>query len=470
MVYVLSCVLLRLKLKLVPKIEMNRPKCKTKKNYIESESNEVSLCSNFKDPDNLNYYKMKSRTIQWSVFTLFLLVLSSCGGNKQSGYLTGEKARPKWKGINPYGMVYIPSGTLHVGQSDQDIFSSYVQKPKSISISGFYMDDTEITNNEYREFVNYVRDSLAHTLMGDVIENEDGSTSIDWEIEIDWTAEELQELYYQGDDRLGPNELDVRKLVYNYSWFDINEAAKAKRGTARKNFIKKESSEIYPDTLTWIRDFAYSYNDPIAKNYFWHPAYDDYPVVGVNWQMAKAFSNWRTNLWNQHRGDEVNSEGFRLPTEYEWEYAARGKKELAPYPWGGYYIRNAKGCLLANFKPGRGNYPEDGGQYTVEVHSYFPNEYGLYNMAGNVAEWTVTAYFDNANNFTHDMNPDITYNAKQNDPPAYKRKVIRGGSWKDISYYLQNGTRTFEYQDTTKSYVGFRNVLSFLGRSINDFK
>ncbi len=416
------------------------------------------------------FFKMKRRAIQWSVFTLIVLIISSCGGNKQSGYLSGVKDRPKWKGINPYGMVYIPSGTLHVGQSDQDIFSSYVQKPKSISISGFYMDDTEITNNEYREFVEYVKDSIAHTLMGDVIENDDGSTSIDWEIELDWTAEELAEMFYQGEDRLGSDELDVRKLVYNYSWFDINEAAKAKRGTARRNFIKKESSEVYPDTLTWIRDFAYSYNDPIAKNYFWHPAYDDYPVVGVNWTMAKAFSNWRTQLWNQHRPDEVNSEGFRLPTEYEWEYAARGKKELAPYPWGGYYIRNAKGCLLANFKPGRGNYPEDGGQYTVEVHSYFPNEYGLYNMAGNVAEWTVTAYFDNANNFTHDMNPDITYNAKPNDPPVYKRKVIRGGSWKDISYYLQNGTRTYEYQDTTKSYVGFRNVLSFLGRSINDFK
>lgn len=413
---------------------------------------------------------MKRRAIQWSVFTLIVLIISSCGGNKQSGYLTGVKERSKWKGINPYGMVYIPSGTLHVGQSDQDIFSSYIQKPKSISISGFYMDDTEITNNEYREFVEYVKDSIAHTLMGDVIENDDGSTSIDWEIELDWTAEELAEMYYQGEDRLGGDEIDVRKLVYNYSWFDINEAAKAKRGTPRRNFIKKESSEVYPDTLTWIRDFAYSYNDPIAKNYFWHPAYDDYPVVGVSWTMAKAFSNWRTQLWNQHRPDEVNSEGFRLPTEYEWEYAARGKKELAPYPWGGYYIRNAKGCLLANFKPGRGNYPEDGGQYTVEVHSYFPNEYGLYNMAGNVAEWTVTAYFDNANNFTHDMNPDITYNAKPNDPPVYKRKVIRGGSWKDISYYLQNGTRTYEYQDTTKSYVGFRNVLSFLGRSINDFK
>lgn len=415
---------------------------------------------------------MKRKAFQWCVYTLLILMLGSCGGrNKETGYLTGVKGRPKWKGINPYGMVYVPSGTLHVGQSDQDIFSTYVQKPKAISISGFYMDDTEITNNEYRQFTQYVQDSLAHTLMGDVIENDDGTTNLDWTIPIDWTAEELKDLYYQGDDHIaGENAIDVRKLIYSYSWYDLRAAAQAPRNTPRKSFIRKASAAIYPDTLVWIRDFAYSYNDPIAKNYYSHPAYDDYPVVGVNWQMANAFSNWRTGMWDKFRPSEKNSEGFRLPTEYEWEYAARGKKELSPYPWGGYYIRNAKGCLLANFKPGRGNYPEDGGQYTVEVHSYFPNEYGLYNMAGNVAEWTVTAYFDNANNFTHDMNPDIQYDAKPGDPDVYKRKVIRGGSWKDISYYLQNGTRTYEYQDTTKSYIGFRNVLSFLGRSINDFK
>lgn len=414
---------------------------------------------------------MKRKAVQWSFSALCFLVLSACGGHKQNGYLTGIKNRPKWKGINPYGMVYVPSGTLHVGQSDQDIFSQYVQKPKAISISGFYMDDTEITNNEYRQFVNYVSDSLAHTLMGDVIENEDGSTSLDWSVPIDWEAEELKDLNYSGDDKLpGENGIDTRKLIYTYSWFDLRAAAGASKGTPRKSFIRKASVPIYPDTLVWIRDFAYSYNDPIAKNYYSHPAYDDYPVVGVNWNMANAFSNWRTRIWDQGRPDEKNSEGFRLPTEYEWEYAARGKKELSPYPWGGYYIRNAKGCLLANFKPGRGNYPEDGGQYTVEVHSYFPNEYGIYNMSGNVAEWTTTAYFDNANNFTHDMNPDIQYDAKPTDPEVYKRKVIRGGSWKDISYYLQNSTRTYEYQDTTKSYLGFRNVLSFLGRSINDFK
>ena len=207
----------------------------------------------------------------------------------------------------------------------------------------------------------------------------------------------------------------------------------------------------------------------MTRNYFWHPAFDDYPVVGVDWKKANAFCYWRTKLWNSYQANGVNSEDFRLPTEHEWEYAARGGHDLAPFPWGGYYIRNAKGCLLANFKPGRGNYPEDGGLYTVKADAYFPNDYGLYNMAGNVAEWTSSAFHENAYSFLHDLNPDMRYDAADDESEAQKRKVIRGGSWKDIMYFLQTGTRHWEYQDTTKSYVGFRCALTFLGRSINDF-
>ena len=129
------------------------------------------------------------------------------------------------------------------------------------------------------------------------------------------------------------------------------------------------------------------------------------------------------------------------------------------YPWGGPYLRNKKGCLLANFKPGRGNYPEDGGLYTVRADAYWPNDFGLYNMAGNVAEWTGSLYYEGASNFQHDMNPDIRWNAKDSDPPRMKRKVVRGGSWKDVGIYLQTGTRAYEYQDTAKSYIGFRCVI-----------
>lgn len=402
-------------------------------------------------------------------FAAAVLILSSCGRN-ESGELTGVLERPSWRGINPYGMVYVPSGTLVMGQSDQDVFSTYTQMPKSISIHGFFMDDTEITNNEYRQFVNYVRDSIAHTIMGDFYEDDYGNERIDWEYELDYTDETLDEMYFEGDMAFeGKREVNTEELIYKYQWVDWRRAADV-RGATRSSLIVDEEIGVYPDTLCFIRDFSYSYNEPYARNYFWHPAFDDYPVVGVSWPQARAFCNWRTKLWNDYRGEgEPNSEEFRLPFEAEWEHAARGGNELAPYPWGGYYVRNAKGCLLANFKPGRGNYPEDGGLYTVKADAYFPNNYGLYCMSGNVAEWTETAYHESAYTHEHDLNPNYTYNAQDGDPEVFKRKVIRGGSWKDISYYLQTGTRHWEYQDTTKSYIGFRCALTFLGRSINDF-
>jgi formylglycine-generating enzyme required for sulfatase activity len=117
----------------------------------------------------------------------------------------------------------------------------------------------------------------------------------------------------------------------------------------------------------------------------------------------------------------------------------------------------------------RGNYLDDGGFYTVKVTSYWPNDYGLYCMAGNVAEWCNDAYDESAYNFTHDLNPSYEYEANDSDPIALKRKVIRGGSWKDVGYYLQTSTRSYEYQDTAKCYIGFRCVMDFLGRDKSDF-
>lgn len=407
-----------------------------------------------------------------------LVFVTVACGKQESGELTGVLDRPVWKGINPYGMVYVPSGTLLVGPSDQDISNTFVQRPKQISIQGFFMDETEITNNEYRQFVYWVKDSIAHTILEHFLESDEDDADegrIDWDQEIDWEDPDgaLEEMYYQGDDRFaGKKEIDVRNLKYKYSWYDWKKAANDRGRSPRNEFIKEKEVNVYPDTLVWVRDFAYSYNEPYARNYFWHPAFDDYPVVGIDWHTANAFCYWRTMLWNKGMSeskDGQSTETYRLPFEHEWEYAARGGKDRAMYPWGGPYIRNAKGCLLANFKPGRGNYPEDGGFYTVRADAYFPNDYGLYNMAGNVAEWTNTAYYENAYSFLHDLNPDIRYDAEDDDTPENKRKVIRGGSWKDIHHYLQTGTRSYEYQDTTKSYVGFRCTLTFLGRSINDF-
>ena len=415
---------------------------------------------------------MKLQTLSIAAILCSFVILTGCGGT-YNGQLLGELDRPNWQPEMPYGMVYIPSGFLHVGPSDQDVNNAMVSQSKSISIQGFFMDDTEISNNEYRQFEHWVRDSVAHKLLDHIIVDDiTGEEKIDWDQRIDWgdaeTKELLEAMHLPADDPIGGG-VDPTKLIYEYVWIDWQTAAK-EPGVDRDDLLIKEETEIYPDTLVWIRDFSYSYNEPFARNYYSHPAFDDYPVVGLDWEQTNAFSAWRTSYYNGYKqaAGQPLLDNFRIPIEHEWEYAARGGKDLAPYPWGGPYIRNSKGCLLANFKPGRGNYPEDGGLYTVRVDAYWPNDYGLYNMAGNVAEWTSSAYYENSYNFMHDLNPDIRYDANESEPNTMKRKVIRGGSWKDIGYYIQTGTRHWEYSFEPKSYIGFRCVSTYLGRDFRD--
>src|SRR5688572_30535551 len=133
--------------------------------------------------------------VQRMLLVAFVVVtLSACRGG-YNGQLLGVLDRPEWNTIIPYGMVYIPSGTLHIGQSDEDINNSMYQPSKSISIQGFFMDETEITNNEYRQFVYWVRDSIAHMMLGgDHIENEgEPNQRINWMERIDWEDESVQE-------------------------------------------------------------------------------------------------------------------------------------------------------------------------------------------------------------------------------------------------------------------------------------
>ena len=366
--------------------------------------------------------------IKTKKFLLVLVcILAGCGPS-ENGQLIGVQNRPSYRPVIPFGMVYIPSGTLHIGQSDQDINNALVQRSKSISLQGFYMDQTAITNNQYRQFVEYVKDSIARkTIGGDFLINEgDPTERINWHKRLDWGAEANQDalsaMYYPDDQQLlGKKEIDVSKLIYSYTYVNYKDAARKKDDQGNNNrdpanrskFFIKKNIPIYPDTLCWIHDFVYSYNEPMTRNYFWHPAFDNYPVVGISWPQANAFCNWRTELWNNYRAShsQVTVDLFRLPTESEWEYAARGGHDESPYPWGGPYMRNKKGCILANFKPGRGDYSDDGGLYTVKADAYFPNDYGLYCMAGNVAEWTRNSYNANAYSFEDDLNPDDYYDA-----------------------------------------------------------
>ncbi|WP_243751597.1 T9SS ring complex lipoprotein PorK/GldK [Niastella caeni] len=406
---------------------------------------------------------------------LVAMIATGCGkvgksskGAPNDGQLHGVSAAPKYSMTKPPGMVYIPPGTFHMGPSDEDVNYAYTARNKQISINGFWMDATEITNNEYRQFVQWVRDSIGATLL-QYGKEQDGTFSIDWKKAktIKWedkaTIEKIDQLILSPENRVfGKKEIDPSKLIYHSEKFELKEAASRENvGRPRSQFIIKKNVPIYPDTLVWIRDFSYSYNEPMTKRYFNHPAFGNYPVVGVNWKQATAFCEWRTHYLNSYLESKKKptESDFRLPTEAEWEYAARGGRSQSMFPWGNYYLRNRKGCLLANFKPGRGNYPEDGAFYTARADAYWPNDFGLYCMSGNVAEWTSSLFYEGSYNFQHDMNPDIRFDAKDDDPPRMKRKVIRGGSWKDVGFFLQTSTRNYEYMDTAKSYIGFRCVI-----------
>lgn len=494
------------------------------------------------------------------LFSFVCTILLSC--STRTGDLTGVLGRRVYFPEIPLGMIYVPAGSYTMGQNDQDVPFLHQTRAKTVSVQAFYMDQTEITNNEYRQFVYWVRDSIAREKIYEGLEEDeeaerfinyqdeyfdegalewveyDGSDrfinreqfSLNWDRQFSYNDPSLvpilADMYYPQPERYYKRkEIDTRKLRFKYYWIDIKEAAR--RGTVhikpdgydyqgnkmdddhrnldtpehpftrdpqgqdldlgyfnkkgqnnamrghenRQRFIIDEEVQVYPDTLCWVRDFTYSFNDPMTNMYFWHPAYDNYPVVGITWVQAKAFNVWRTQLlnsWLVSMGD-IYVNDFRLPTEAEWERAARGDLAMSPYPWGGPYIRNNSGCFLGNFKPMRGRYFEDGGFHTVKAFSYNPNGWGLYCMAGNVSEWCETAYDESMYEFSHDLNTNYTYDAMDWDPPSMKRKVIRGGSWKDIGYYLQTSSRTYEYQDTAKSYIGMRSVQTHLGRGGRNF-
>ncbi len=432
------------------------------------------------------------------------IILGGCS-NSGNGELVGVPGRKAPDIQVPFGMTYVPGGSFVFGAGGFDPTYQMLNF-KSVSISDFFMDETEITNNEYRQFVEYVKEYHIRKILAEnqvegyfiepESEEEDyGEPRINWRTKLKITPEMdemLSELYLPEEERFAHRkEFDIRKLTYEYWTFDLQSAAqkswneedeedmpddgvyygafvsRPQSMRSRQQYVQRHIVNVYPDTLCWIFDWSYSYNDPMATGYFNSPMYDNYPVVGVNWKQAEAFCKWRSNMYNEAMAAKgyPTAQEFRLPTEAQWEYAARGGLDASPYPWGGSYARNINGCLLGNFKPGRGDYGADGSLYPCIVGHYAPNDYGLYDMMGNVAEWCIDAYNESiANN--HDFNPAYTYDAKPEDGVGLKRKVIRGGSFKDFADICKVYYRTFEYQDTCKSYVGFRCVQPLLSSGL----
>ena len=448
------------------------------------------------------------------ILPIIVLALGLSACNKPAGELIGAQAPGPMGDADPYGMTYIRKGAFLMGANDQSPIFAQSDNNVMVTVNAFWMDETEITNSEYRQFVHWVRDSIAYELLigedgadseyalRSKYETDDDKVAINWSKKIPWEkrynpeeaiSEILAPMYY--DNGFGALRTDL--LRYHYSWKNIDEAvsrsnrfdvskgrfpegAKVRVDTfwvdddggihsktierplrSPNDLITNAIICVYPDTLVWARDFEFSYNDPLLYGYFNMPGYSEYPVVGVTWEQAHAFCHWRTNLLRS-RGKQITNQ-YRLPTEAEWEYAARGGRRAAMYPWGDKYARDAEGCFMANFKPYRGSYHDDTGVATMAVGQFEPNDFGLYDMAGNVAEWTSSSYSGVSNAVVHDMNPEYPYVARESDPASMKRKVVKGGSWKDISYYLQCGVRSYEYQDESHSYIGFRCVRSAIG-------
>jgi formylglycine-generating enzyme len=286
-------------------------------------------------------------------------------------------------------------------------------------------------------------------------------------------------------------------------------------------YLTKDSGQEAVDAATpndsvWVGKLAF--NDPYVKYYLRYPGFRYFPVVGVSWVQANKYAEWRTAAANlafdqkSGKSDAADPAGatvptveglampnYRLPTEAEWEYAAQaliGTQWLEEmqthqrlYPWDGHALRNPygkqMGYFLANFKRGRGDYAgiagrlNDGALITAYIYEFPPNDYGLYNMAGNVSEWVMDTYrplsyqdFDDLNPIRRDGfldkiksgtpgNEKYNYNSDVSKPGYTSlitddARVYKGGSWKDVAYWMSPGTRRYLDKDSATATIGFR--------------
>ena len=449
------------------------------------------------------------------------VLLTGCFGSKlassKGGEVTGASGRA-FSEPTPYGMTLVKRGHLKMGIEKQDSLWGKTMPVRDISVESFWMDEHEVTNSMYRQFVNYVRDSILRERLADPNYGGDESYKIEedkygepvtphlnWKKPLPRKPNEDEqrafESLYTTNPVTGEKMIDWRQLNYRYEVYDYTEAAKRKyrvdpqerilntdlrANTNEQIWISKDTAyvddegrivrqtinrqytgpwdflntyivNVYPDTTCWVNDF------PNADN-------EDYPVVGVTWEQANAFCAWRTEYLLKGLGGAARYiQRYRLPTEAEWEYAARGKDQNE-FPWENQDVASGNGCFYANFKPDKGNYTKDGNLITSRVGIYASNTNGLYDMAGNVAEWTSTIYTEAGVESMNDINPQLKYNAALEDPYRLKKKSVRGGSWKDPESYIRSAWRTFEYQNQPRSYIGFRCVRSMANTTSDKVK
>ncbi|MFV0605003.1 MAG: SUMF1/EgtB/PvdO family nonheme iron enzyme [Niabella sp.] len=369
----------------------------------------------------------------------------------------------------PLQMIEIPTGTFVPGSTTAHLSDSVNEYAKPILISGYYISQTEVTNAQYKEFVNWVRDSIAaKTIGGEYIDvSSANDTSINWKkaSKINYTNPEiigkLSDLFLDPSQTIGQKRmLNPAKLIYLMEGFNYVEASKKENAGRNPNdFLYKYDVQIYPDTLAWMRDFGYSNNEQMAVGYYDSPKYQNYPVVGVSWMQANAFCDWMTkHKINVLQTKSKMAEGgkCRLPTESEWMYAAGLNNGL--YSQNTHQQKSKKEKKNSDKKEQK----EDGKEkiFPVYVQEGKKGNIGLYNMAENVAEWTGTSYYEGGENFQNRFNPDIQWGTPNSKSAAVRRKVVRGGSWKDTPVLKTTDNRSYEDMGATHSFVGFRIVVN----------
>ena len=375
----------------------------------------------------------------------------------------------------PEGCVYISGGTFTTGNhypmaytfDDSTLWAE--SGPGRIAVGSYIMKETEVTNKEYREFVNWVRDSIARELLFNSDNpaakfykkvDEDGNvTGLDWNEPIDWSDTiSLAPMFFPLDERFFSKKIEFDVRVFKYKMDDTIVS-------------------VYPDTLCWIMDFPYFFNKPFTVKYFWHHDFDNYPVAGVSLEQAKAFCHWKTKMeWNGN----LPLGYFRLPTAAEYEFAALHpsdemnneryhNKEYMTFSgnkldsynyligWNNldsietnipkkekqrkkYYQRVLKNntTFLTNFNTWgviseNGmvivNNNADGFLYTSPAGFYRKNYEGLYDLQGNVAEWTSSVFIPgniitiSLANLSSFMNVNYNYISNNKLPDSIKARI-----------------------------------------------